>query len=143
MACSKGQLIEDPGPLLPDRPGATAEIIPSFASDQAEIDRKSLRFALPDELGALPYDIAVESAAQPAIARDNENFDFLPLALLKQGMGGTIDALTEIAEHATHFMGVGPRSQNTILRTLELRGRDHFHGLRNFLRILEGGDFPP
>jgi hypothetical protein len=78
-----------------------------------------------------------------AIARDDENFDFFPLAFLKQRVGCTIDALTEIAKHPTHFMSVGPRSQNTVLRTLELRGRDHFHGLRNFLRILEGGDFPP
>ena len=58
-------------------------------------------------------------------------------------VGGTVDALTEIAEHPAHFMGVRPRSQNAILRTLELRGRDHFHGLGNLLRILEGGDFPP
>jgi hypothetical protein len=58
-------------------------------------------------------------------------------------MGRTIHALTEIAEHPTHFMSVGPRSQNTVLRTLQLRGRDHFHGLGDLLRIFEGGNFPP
>ena len=58
-------------------------------------------------------------------------------------MGGAIHTLAQIAEHPAHLVRIGSRSQNTILRTLELRGRNHLHGFGNFLRILKGGDFSP
>ena len=84
----EGQLIENPCPFLPDRPGTTAEIVTPLPADQTEIDRESLRFALPNKLCTLPDNVAVKSAAQSAITCDDEDFDFLSLAFLKQRMGG-------------------------------------------------------
>ncbi len=42
----------------------------------------------------------------------------------------------QLPEHFHHFVGEGTRGHNAILRTLELRRRDHFHGLGDLLRIL-------
>ncbi len=103
---------------------------------------ESLRFALPHEFGALSHDVAVEPAAQPAIAGDDEHFDLLPFALLQQGMGGSIHTLAQIARHTSHLEGVGARRQNTVLRSLQLRRGHHLHGLGNLLCILEGRNFP-
>jgi hypothetical protein len=55
-------------------------------------------------------------------------------------MSVAIDAPAEVADHIPHFEGIGPGGQNTVLRAFQLRRRDHFHGLRNFLRFFNGID---
>ena len=53
-------------------------------------------------------------------------------------VGRPIDALTQIAQHPSHLVRIGPGREDPVLRTLELRRGHHFHGLGNLLRIFEG-----
>jgi hypothetical protein len=96
---------------------------------------------LPNKLRTLPHDIAIEAAAQPAIARDDEHFDLLPFALLQQGMRRPIHALTQITEHPPHLEGVGTRRQNAVLRPFQLCRGHHLHGLGNLLCIFKRRNF--
>lgn len=77
------QFVENTSPFLPDRPGTPPEIVTTLATDNAEIDRQSLRFTLSNEFGALSHDVAVEATAMTANTGDNEIFNFLSLALLQ------------------------------------------------------------
>ena len=97
MACSKLSLSKMPVHSCLIGQVRRLKIVSAFAADDAQIDVQAPRFALPDELGALPDDVAVEAAAQPAIARDDEHLDLLPFAFLQQGMGRTIHAPAQIA----------------------------------------------
>ena len=48
-----------------------------------------------------------------------------------------IDPSAQIAEHPAHFVCIGSRGKNPVLRPLELGRGHHLHGLRDLLGILE------
>src|SRR5258708_33621961 len=45
-----------------------------------------------------------------------------------------------MAEHSIHSLRIGPRRLGGDLRSAQLRGRHHLHGLGDLLRRLGGGD---
>src|ERR1041384_1064429 len=47
-----------------------------------------------------------------------------------------VGSLSELAQHFSHLVRKRPRHHHTILRVSESRGRDHFHGLSDLLRVL-------
>ncbi len=48
-----------------------------------------------------------------------------------------IGSASEFAKHLHHFVREGASGNDSILRTLELRRRDHLHGLGDLLRIFD------
>lgn len=57
-------------------------------------------------------------------------------------MGISIHAPAERANRIPHFVGVGPRGENAVLRALEFGRRDHLHRFRDLLGFLDGIDLP-
>ena len=47
-----------------------------------------------------------------------------------------VDSIGQSTENLNHLISKRAGRNNSILRTLELRGRDHFHGLGDLLRVL-------
>ena len=53
-----------------------------------------------------------------------------------------VRATGQRCQHFRHLVSKGPRRYYAILRALELRRGDHFHGLGDLLRILDRLDSP-
>ena len=51
--------------------------------------------------------------------------------------------LGEIREEFAHLRSVRPGRDDAFLGAAQFCGRDHFHGLGDLLRVLDGADAPP
>jgi len=131
-----GQLLENPHLLVHHLEAAAAEVVSTLAAHQAQ--RADLG-ALDDERAARLDDVRVEAAAQPLVGGhdDDERLAAGPrLARGEQRVRRRIDARRQAREHALHLLRERARTRHALLRAAQLRRGDHFHRLRNLLRVL-------
>src|SRR5205814_4589112 len=82
-------------------------------------------------------EVGVESATQTFVgSNQNEQITLVAAKIEQRMMEVFIGSLRELAEDLHHFVRKRPRRDHTILRALELRGRNHLHGFGNLLRVL-------
>jgi hypothetical protein len=120
-----------------------AQLVIAFAADAEELDFLAFGGERGGALAGEPHNGGVERAAQPALGGADEEQMLLIAASAAEKPGrvlGSGDRGRDIAEHGIHAAGIGARRLRRGLGAAQLRGRDHLHGLGDFLRRLGGGD---
>ncbi len=91
--------------------------------------------------------VRVERAREARVAGKEDQVDALHLAHGKpRTFRSPIVGLRggrKIRQHFAHQIGVGTRRNDALLGAAQFRGRDHFHGLGDLLRVFHGADAPP
>jgi hypothetical protein len=122
------------------RPAAAEEVSP-LAPDRQNLDRLTLVLAHEGRRGL--RQIRVEGPGQPLVGRDEHEQVARVAARVHQRVPEVLARLRgQVCQHLRHLHGEGARRDRALLRTLQLRRRDHLHGLRDLLRILDRLDAP-
>ena len=124
--------------LVPDGRGALAEVVQTLAPYAEQVER--LAPLLPDKSFRRLYDIGVEGAAQPLVGGDHHQLNALFLPFFQQGMPPDLGAGHQAPDHLEDAAGVGPGSQDRLLGSPQLGGRDHLHGLGDLLGVAYRAD---
>ena len=93
------QTIEDARPFLPDRPRAPPEKITAFSPGYGHTHLLTTLRMLLQKLRGLPENIGVKRPAQSPVTRDHEQFGFLALAFVQQGMGEPARPFRKMPHH--------------------------------------------
>ena len=127
-----------------------ADVRDGLSADRLHVDVLSLRSSFSDEGLAGPDDVRVEGACKALVASDEDDKDVLLLALLQQRMHDVagvfvveVGAANEGLKHVRDHARVGPGQHRTLLRTAQLRRRNHLHGLGDLPRVLDTADASP
>ena len=139
----KRQLVEKVHDLSAHLPAASSEKSRGL-SDRSPPPRPVRRRASNSfsVVGRRTEDVGVECPAQTAVACHDGDHDAIAFPLPQQGMSVSVDTPAEVANRIPHLEGIRSCRENAVLHALELRRRHHFHGFRDFLGFLNGGDFP-
>ena len=127
---------------LADGVVAALEVFDALLADEDHVALDALRLELGEAgLGLLDHE-GVVSAAQAAIAGDDDEGDLVDLALGEEGKveGLAGDAADEAAEDGLQGLGEGTGSEDGVLGTTDLGGGDELHGHGDLLGVLDGGD---
>ncbi len=126
---------------------AAAQEIAPLAADGFNFD--ILPDLLPDELHGRFENVRVEGPRQSFVTGHHNQEDVVLLALRQQRVPrlarlGIVNFRPrhQRLQHICQHLSIGARSQRAILRTPELRRRDHLHGLGDLARIDHTADAP-
>jgi len=125
---------------LADGEAAALEVADALLSDKDHVALDSLGLELIEAgLGLLDHE-GVVSAAEAAIAGDDDEGDLVDLTLGKERevKGIATDTLNEAAEDRLEGLGEGAGGKNGILRTTDLGGSYKLHGHGDLLGVLNG-----
>jgi hypothetical protein len=87
--------------------------------------------------------IRVESSAKTFVSRNQHQKVSLVTARVEQRMMKIfVRPIRKPTQNFHHFVGEGARGNDAILSAFELCSRNHFHGLRDLLRVLYRLDAP-
>eukprot|EP00962_Isochrysis_galbana_P048702 scaffold20367_cov100-Isochrysis_galbana.AAC.4 len=127
---------------LADRCGAPLEIGAALAAHENQLRLDALRRQLSDARLGLLDGGRVVRAAQPAVARDDEQTHRLGLALLEERDIERLrgEPLQQATQDALERLREGSRAQAGLLRAANLGGGDEAHGGRDLLRVLHRAD---
>src|SRR2546423_10919328 len=115
---------------------AASEEVAPFATDGQKLD--GLVGVLAHEGLRGLDEVRVEGTGQPLVCRDEDEQVALVAASVEQGVVEVFARVRgEVCEHFGHLHCEGSRGDGAILRALQLRSRDHLHGLRYLLRVLD------
>ena len=127
---------------LADGVVAALEVFDALLADEDHVALDALRLELGEAgLGLLDHE-GVVTAAETAIAGDDDEGDLVDLALGEEGKveGLAGDAADEAAEDGLQGLGEGTGSEDGVLGTTDLGGGDELHGHGDLLGVLDGGD---
>jgi len=96
-----------------------------------------------DEAAAFLDQIGVEGAGEPAVGRQHQYGrapDRSRLTQQREALGQF--RRVKVRDHLAQRARVRARREDTILRALHLRRRDHLHRTRDLPRVLDGLDAP-
>src|SRR5262249_7261932 len=106
-------------------------------------DHHQLHIAFPvlaQEHSALAQEVGVETAAEAAIAGQQDEVDATLLAASQQWMRLLGEPGDDGREHLRELCGVGPRLLGGLLRTAQACSGDHLHGVGDLLRRADRAD---
>src|SRR5690606_32766975 len=112
----------------------------ALRADDAEIRLDALLLPLAQVIDDDPELVDVQRAGEAAVRRDDDVADALDVALDEVRVAVVRVRLRQVADHGADVLGVRARGLHALLRAAQLRGGDHFHGLRDLLRVLHAVD---
>ena len=128
--------------LCPDGEPPSLEVGAHLLADEDHVGLDALGLELVEPgLGLLDHE-GVVTAAQAAVAGDDDEGDLVDLPLGEEGKvdGLPAEALDEPPEDALEGLGERPGGEDGVLRPPHLRGGHELHGARDLLRVVHGRD---
>src|SRR5579885_1814203 len=127
--------------LADDLDAAAAEEVSAFAPDGEELDGL-VRVLVDEGLRGLD-EMRVEGPGQTLVRRDqHEQVAAVAARVHERVVEVFARARREVGQNLRHLHRERARGDGALLRALELRSRDHLHGLRDLLRVLHRLDAP-
>src|SRR6185369_8188019 len=88
-------------------------------------------------------EVSIEGPTQTFIGRNQDDYvSFIGTKVQQWMMKVFVSSLCQFTQHFHHLIRKRTSSDHAILRALELRSGNHFHGFSNLLRILNRLDAP-
>jgi hypothetical protein len=118
----------------------TAKELHAFRTDRAQRNFGALLLPLAHRCERRLEQVDVEAACQSTIRADDDETHRLRLTLDQIRMLVIRIGVAQVADHAANLLRIRASRAHAVLRLAHLARGDHFHRLRDLLRVLEARD---